>query len=388
MKYTTMDLLPFIVAETVFTNKVNIPQSASAFITSPQTIISPGYPFAYHTDFFFMWSINFQNGFVSLQFTDIHLKEKDAYLLSEKGNRFCEENIYLQTNNLIWLSRLDITRDTVNYRAEEDDRLYKFWPSTFTINSDYNGKKTNVGTAGQKLNIVFRSCPLEYYKQQPVKGFIAHVQSRDIMSCTMSNYKCMLRSMEIASSSFIGVPMSGDSEIWKISLDIDTSTYRFILITIEEMQISCFSGSTLTIDKDYCNMKSTVKPIEMRITTMKVVLKIQEYCPWYPDVEGFRLRYEFGRTLQSLTDAFTGLEEIYGEYDVKLNETKDNSSGFISITTGCICHAEEMSVAWAPRIILSEVWLNKDTLEHTKNVTLIAMDFKLPCCPLAFITQS
>jgi hypothetical protein len=76
MKYTTMDLLPFIVAETVFTNKVNIPQSASAFITSPQTIISPGYPFAYHTDFFFMWSINFQNGFVSLQFTDIHLKEK------------------------------------------------------------------------------------------------------------------------------------------------------------------------------------------------------------------------------------------------------------------------------------------------------------------------
>jgi hypothetical protein len=59
-----------------------------------------------------------------------------------------------------------------------EDRLYKFWPSTFTINSDYNGKKTNVGTAGQKLNIVFRSCPLEYYKQQPVKGFIAHVQSR------------------------------------------------------------------------------------------------------------------------------------------------------------------------------------------------------------------
>jgi hypothetical protein len=55
-------------------------------------------------------------------------------------------------------------------------------------------------------------------------------------------------------------------------------------------------------------MKSTVKPIEMRITTMKVVLKIQEYCPWYPDVEGFRLRYEFGRTLQSLTDAFIGLE--------------------------------------------------------------------------------
>ncbi|XP_060575283.1 low-density lipoprotein receptor-related protein 1-like [Ruditapes philippinarum] len=38
--------------------------------------------------------------------------------------------------------------------------------------------------------------------------------------------------------------------------------------------------------------------------------------------------------------------EIYGEYDVKLNETKDNSSGFISITTGCICHAEEIYVAW------------------------------------------
>jgi hypothetical protein len=53
--------------------------------------------------------------------------------------------------------------------------------------------------------------------------------------------------MEIASSSFIDVPMSGDSEVWQISLDIDTSTYRFILITIEEMQISCFSGIFLSI---------------------------------------------------------------------------------------------------------------------------------------------
>jgi hypothetical protein len=43
--------------------------------------------------------------------------------------------------------------------------------------------------------------------------------------------------------------------------------------------------------------------------------------------------------------------EIYGEYDVKLNETKDNSSGFISINTGCICHAEEMSVAWYYKVV-------------------------------------
>jgi hypothetical protein len=58
----------------------------------------------------------------------------------------------------------------------------------------------------------------------------------------MSEYECKLWSMEITSSSFIDVKMSRDSEIWEIYLDIDKSSFRFILITIEEMQITCFSG--------------------------------------------------------------------------------------------------------------------------------------------------
>jgi hypothetical protein len=107
----------------------------------------------------------------------IHSNFQDAFLHSEKGNRFCEENIYLQTEDKIWLSPFGITRDTVNYRADEVfGRMYSFRP--FTINSDYNGKKTNVGSAVEKLKIVFRSCPVEYYKQQPVKGFRTNVLSK------------------------------------------------------------------------------------------------------------------------------------------------------------------------------------------------------------------
>ncbi|XP_060571626.1 uncharacterized protein LOC132729815 [Ruditapes philippinarum] len=359
MKYTTMDLLPFIVDDNYFIHRINIPQYVSPSITSPQTIISPGYPFAYHTDFFFMWSINFQNGFVSLQFTDIDLKDKEAFLHSEKGNIFCEENIYLQTEDKLWLSPFGITRDTVNYHADEVfGRMYSFRP--FTIDSDYNGKKTNVGSAVEKLKIVFRSCPVEYYKQQPVKGFRTNVLSK---VCSAEFKKCY------------NIKQSNNVEsTWTEAFELCKQSDRAL--------VSFGSQREMQFVKEYAarnNRKETTNVYiglfrymnaESVINEQWIDGRMLSFTAWEDyqpeEVSSKQCTYMTFTTLRSLSSwrgidcnqplsAFVVCEiyymsenetEIKGEYDVKLNETKDNSSGFISITTGCICHATEMSIAW------------------------------------------